>query len=150
MPQPNLTQNPVYLASYWGFGVSKQSKTPAAAWNYIQGITQKAPLVAYSAANNLPSPRRDIIATQQNDSTIGVFAYQALNAKSFWKIDATQTDTIFTQLIDDVTLHGVYPGCAEWRNAAGGQHAQPVTSYNLAMHTGFEKLMRLGAVAVLP
>jgi hypothetical protein len=47
-----------------------------------------------------------VIQAQQNDPTIGVFAYQALNAKSFWKIDAVQTDTIFTSLIDNVTLHG--------------------------------------------
>jgi multiple sugar transport system substrate-binding protein len=106
VPQPNLTQNPVYFASYWGFGVSKQSKQGAAAWNFINGITSESIDSAYTTANKLPSPRLDVIQAQQNDPTIGVFAYQALNAKSFWKIDAVQTDTIFTSLIDNVTLHG--------------------------------------------
>ncbi len=106
VPQPNLTQNPVYFASYWGFGVSKQSKQGADAWNFINSITQGASDSAYSTANKLPSPRLDVIQIQENDPTIGVFDYQALNAKSFWKVNAVQTDTIFSSLIDNVTLQG--------------------------------------------
>ena len=107
VPQPNLSQNPVDFASYWGFGVSKQSKDTADSWSFINAITQKTTLEAYYAGNPLPSPRRDIIQEQENDPNIGVFAYEALNAKSLWKKDTQKTDKIFTNLIDNVSIHGM-------------------------------------------
>lgn len=106
VPQPQLNQNLVNFANYWGLAVSKQSKNPNHAWNFIKTITTKESLKSYYERHHLPSSRRDIISEQTNDPEIGVFASANLTAKSFYKKDQAKVDQIISNMIDSVILRG--------------------------------------------
>ena len=51
-----------------------------------------------------PSARRDIIDLQKSDLSLGVFANQALSAKSWYQIDSSAVEAIFAEMIDNVNF----------------------------------------------
>jgi len=106
VPQPDKIQTLVNFANYWGFAVSKQTKNPNTAWNFIKTMTSKDVLKKYYAIHKLPAPRKDIINEQIGDPEIGVFASANLTAKSFYKKDQVKADNIFQSMIDDIILRG--------------------------------------------
>jgi ABC-type glycerol-3-phosphate transport system substrate-binding protein len=106
VPQPNLTQNPVNFANYWGQGVSKLSKNSDWAWDFVKFMATKNNLTSYYTRHKLPSSRRDIIADQSSDPIIGTFAYANLTAKSFYKKDQVKVDNIITSMISNVIVGG--------------------------------------------
>ena len=106
VPQPDGNIIPVNFANYWGFGVSKQSQNPNYGWDFIKSMATKSSLTSYYQRHNLPSSRRDIIASQISDPVIGTFALADLTAKSFYKKDADKIDAIISKMIDDVILRG--------------------------------------------
>ncbi len=106
VPQPDNIQTLVNFANYWGFAVSKQTKNPNTAWNFIKAMTSKNALKKYYEVNKMPSPRKDIINEQIGDPEIGVFASANLTAKSFYKKDQVKADGIFQTMIDDIILRG--------------------------------------------
>jgi ABC-type glycerol-3-phosphate transport system substrate-binding protein len=89
--------------------VSKQSKNPEVAWDFLKFITEKKSLETYYQLDNQPSSRKDIIASQITDPKIGIFAHANLTAKSFYKPDQAKMDIIFGQMIDNVVLKGIKP-----------------------------------------
>ena len=107
MPQPNLDQPAVNFANYWGEVVSKQSKAPNTAWNFLNFLTSKSSLDQYYTKNKVPSSRLDLISLQVGDPDIGVFANANLTAKSFYKPDQVKMDGIFGQMIDNVILNNM-------------------------------------------
>ncbi len=99
LPQVN-TSNAVNYANYWGLAVSKQSKNPGWAWDFIVNMTTQ-PQVAdqYSTITGQPPALRELISQKINDTTLGVFVKQALTARS-WNIpDENQTNSIFNDAI---------------------------------------------------
>jgi multiple sugar transport system substrate-binding protein len=112
VPQPNLTDPSVNFANYWGEAVSKQSKAPNTAWDFLTYLTSKDSLDQYYAKDKEPSSRNDLIALQIQDPDVGVFANANLTAKNFYKPDQAQMDNIFGEMIDNVILKGVSPQSA--------------------------------------
>lgn len=106
MPQPNLDDPQVNFANYWGEVVSKQSKHPTEAWNFLKTITGKEALDKYYAGHKVPSSRKDLIDLQASDPDIGVFAEGNLTAKTFYRPDQGKFDAIMAKTIDNVTLRG--------------------------------------------
>jgi multiple sugar transport system substrate-binding protein len=109
VPQPAEDVLKVNIANYWGESVSRNAKYPALAWDFLNFATQKQNLQKYYAKHNLPSSRKDILATQAQDTEIGVFADNALTAKSVYKKDANSFEGIFLKMIDDVILRNFTP-----------------------------------------
>ena len=107
VPQPNLDNPSVNFANYWGEVVSRQSKNPKVAWDFLNFITSKAELDKYYALHKQPASRKDLIELQAQDPDIGVFASANLTAKTFYKPDQVKMDDIFGRLIDNVILNGV-------------------------------------------
>jgi multiple sugar transport system substrate-binding protein len=105
IPQPEAGEDLVNYANYWGFAVSKQSKSPGPAWKFIASMTTKQNLAEYYARHPLPAVRKDMISDQV-DTDMGVFATANLTAKSFYKKDASKVDAIFVSLIEDISLRG--------------------------------------------
>ncbi len=89
-------------ANYWAVGVSAQSKFKEAAWQFVNYLGSRDGTIAYLQLVNRPSARRDIIDLQRNDPSLGVFAVQALSAKSWYQIDNNAVDQIFADMIDEV------------------------------------------------
>ncbi len=108
-PQPNLDNPNVNFANYWGEVVSKQSKNPDYAWDFIKFMSSKDSLDKYYAKHKQPSSRKDLISLQIQDPEIGVFADANLTAKSFYKPNQPKMDGIFAQVIDNVILNGIKP-----------------------------------------
>jgi len=107
VPQPNLDDPAVNFSNYWGEVVSKQSKNPSVAWDFLKFLSSKDSLDKYYAKNKQPASRKDLISLQIQDPDIGVFANANLTAKSFYKPDQAKMDAILAGMIDNVILKGV-------------------------------------------
>ena len=103
MPQVSSTDIKNY-ANYWGVGVSASSKSPNEAWKFVAYLASKEGAQSYLSATLRPSARRDLIELQRNDLDLGVFAVQALSARSWYQIDNIAIETIFADMIDDVNF----------------------------------------------
>ncbi|MBI2062497.1 MAG: extracellular solute-binding protein [Candidatus Yanofskybacteria bacterium] len=103
MPQVSSTDIKNY-ANYWGVGVSTGSKNPNEAWKFTAYLASKEGAQSYLSETLRPSARRDLIELQKNDLDLGVFAVQALSARSWYQIDNTAIESIFADMIDDVNF----------------------------------------------
>jgi len=103
MPQVSSTDVKNY-ANYWGVGVTANSKFSNEAWKFVAYLASKEGAQSYLSATLRPSARRDLIELQRNDLDIGVFAVQALSARSWYQIDNTAIESIFADMIDDVNF----------------------------------------------
>ncbi|HXV27296.1 MAG TPA: extracellular solute-binding protein [Candidatus Paceibacterota bacterium] len=102
-PQHNVADARTY-ASYFAVAVSRQTASPAAAWRFVRYLTAGDGTVTYLNASLRPSARRDLIDQQQHDTDLGVFARQALTARSWFQVDSTAIETIFADMIENVIL----------------------------------------------
>ena len=103
IPEPATDRKTTY-ADYWALGVALQSKHPNEAWQFIDYMTAGDGTVPYLNATARPSARRDLIDQQSSDPDIGVFAEQALTARSWFQIDNVAIGAIFADMIDAVNL----------------------------------------------
>ncbi len=108
-PVPQITSGStkVNYANYWAEGVSKQSKYPDLSWQFLKTITGKGPLQSYTSATKQIAPRLDLLEEQIADPQIGVFAENAISAKSFYKPDSAAMEKIFADMISEVTQRHV-------------------------------------------
>lgn len=109
VPQTSADAVQVNFANYWGEAVNKNSKNAAAAWDFLNFITSKTELSKYYQTHKLVASRKDILPDQFTDPEIGVYAQEALSAKSLYKKDADTFENIFTKMIDDVSARGLTP-----------------------------------------
>lgn len=99
LPQVN-TSNAVNYADYWGLAVSKQSKNPSWAWDFVVNMaTQPRIAEQYSSITGQPPALRELISQKINDPTLGIFAKQALTARSWNKPDENLANGIFNDAI---------------------------------------------------
>ena len=102
---PQITSGDVRTyANYWPLTVGKGSQHPYEAWQFVHFMTAGEGAGFYIAATGRPSARRDIIEQQKNDPIIGVFAQQALSARSWYQIDNLAIETIFADMIDAINF----------------------------------------------
>lgn len=92
------------FANYWGLAVSQASQYPTQAWQFVSYMTAGDGSVSYLNATGRPAARRDLLAQQKNNADLGVFATQALTARSWYQADPTAIETIFADMIDAVNL----------------------------------------------
>lgn len=107
MPQIDKNKTRINFANYWAEGVSKQTKNSDTAWKFLKFITNRDVLPKYYEVNKQVSSRIDILSDQIKDPEIGVFAENALSAKSFYKPDSDAIENIFIQTIEDVILRSI-------------------------------------------
>lgn len=105
-PMPQIAgsseSNRVTFAAYWPFAVANSSTAPAAAWQLVRFITDHDSAAALNAAAVTPPARKDSVVELQRDPDLGVFAEQALVARSWPRVDIGAIDTIFNAMIDDI------------------------------------------------
>lgn len=104
MPQVSSTDIKNY-ANYWGVSVPANSKFPNESWKFVAYLASREGAQSYLSASLRPSARRDLIDLQRSDLDLGVFAVQALSARSWYQIDNAAIETIFADMIDDVNFH---------------------------------------------
>lgn len=105
-PAPQLEGAPVKVnyANYWAATVSKQSKNSRQAWEFLVFLTSRPSATKYLIASDRPSARRDLIQQQQTDPDLGVFAQQALSARSWYQADNSAIEKIFAEMIENVNF----------------------------------------------
>ncbi len=91
------------IANYWFWTVSKRSKQQAHAWNFLNFLAQREQQETISALAKRPSPRRDVLAEQLRNESIGVFASQVLTSLTWYQgRDPRAMEQAFMTLMDRV------------------------------------------------
>ncbi len=109
VPQISPDVVKVNFANYWGEAVSNKSKNTDAAWDFLNFISSKDELSKYYKQHQLIGSRKDILQEQISDPVLGVFAENALTAKSVYKKDPNKFEAVFSNMIDDVAVRGLTP-----------------------------------------
>lgn len=103
MPQTKDTKQEINYARYVGWAVSKQSKWPTWAWDFIIYLTTDAQTVnTYLVKTGKPPAFRKLIEINLNDPNFGVFAKQALTARSWRQVDEEKIRGIFNSAVKKV------------------------------------------------
>lgn len=87
-------------ADYWGFSVYKNSPGKDAAWQFLRFLAQNNNSAYYTAIARRPGSQRSVIAAQQEDPEMKIFAEQALSAVSWVQRDDVVIRQVFTDMID--------------------------------------------------
>lgn len=113
-PQADLTET-VSLANYWALAASSKTKNLDVAWDFIIfAATDKNVASRYLTSTGRPPALRSLIDEHLNDIALGVFARQALTARSFYEGD----DEAFGAALDKairrvITGNSVYQALQE-------------------------------------
>jgi len=111
-PMPQLTNDPLYqvtYANYWTPAVTINSRYPNQAWEFIAYLASKEGALDYLSATRRPAARRDVIELQKDDQDLGVFATQALTARSWYQVDNVAIEGIFADMIERVIFNEASP-----------------------------------------
>lgn len=90
------------LASYFPLTVSRNSREPAKAWEFINLLASPGSLQDYHQKTHRPTSRKDMIEEQSLEAIFGVFARQASYAKSLPTIDDAAFKAIFEEAVNSV------------------------------------------------
>jgi multiple sugar transport system substrate-binding protein len=102
----------VNYANYWVEGVSKRTKYPDLAWDFVQFAANAERAKTYLAKIAKPTALRALVNSQLNDADLAVFASQVLTARSWYKgQNVAATEAAFNEMIDS-TLEGADPAKA--------------------------------------
>lgn len=104
------TEKRVTYASYFAETVSRNSKHPDVAWDFLIWLTNKKNLEHYYDELHKPTSRRDMIDDQKNDPIYGVFASQIGYSESFPILDYYLYKDLFAQVISNSNNNGVLQG----------------------------------------
>ncbi len=93
----------VNFTNYWVETVSRKTKAPNEAWDFLQFLAKAENVQKYLTKTKKPTALRSLIASQIEDIDLSVFASQTLTAKSWYRgIDAPATEKIFEEMIENV------------------------------------------------
>ena len=102
LPQLN-PEKPVNFADYWGLAVSEGSKNAAYGWDFIvYSLADQKTAEKYLEVSKRPPALRTLIQKFANDPDLGVFARQALTARSWPQPDNNKVKQIFSNMIESV------------------------------------------------
>jgi ABC-type glycerol-3-phosphate transport system substrate-binding protein len=105
---PDVSSNKrVAYANYFAETVSRNTKHPDIAWDFLIELTKKKNLDYYFNKTHKPTRRRDMIDDQKKDPLYGVFASQVGFAESFPILDYSIYKGLFTDVITKANLAGV-------------------------------------------
>lgn len=85
VPVPQINSyRPAVTANYWVNGVSRKSKNPDYAWDFLRFSTQPEVLKNYLTASRRPTPLKALIEEQKQDSQLEPFVSQLLFARNWY------------------------------------------------------------------
>lgn len=111
LPQQQL-QNPVTIAGYWGETVSKNSKHPNEAWDFIKFMSSRSNSNAFTRSTNTISARKDLSDTQSGRHYYGIIAGQISYSKTWYRKNTLEVENIFARMINNVITDSVPPKIA--------------------------------------
>lgn len=98
-------------ANYWLLSVAQSSENIEHAWDFIHFVTTKPDKAQkYLDKTRKPTALRSLIAAQQSDPEVSIFANQLLTAKSWYTgKNATLTENAFRDMIAQVAANKILP-----------------------------------------
>ena len=110
MPQPEGREKDIDYPDYLGLTVSRKSKFPNWAWDFVvYATTNKEAQETYYSRVKQPPALRVMISELENDPEMGVFARQALTARSWVRVDGEAVNQIFGEAIASVLSGQISP-----------------------------------------
>jgi multiple sugar transport system substrate-binding protein len=110
-PQALLDRNVrVALANTWLEGVSRKTKHPNEAWDFLQFATGAEQAAQYLAVTKKPAALRSLVEVQKNDPMLGAFAFQSLVSRSWYRgANANEMEASLRRAIAAVTNKTLAP-----------------------------------------
>lgn len=101
---PQIAGNPeINFANYWVETVSKKSKAPDAAWDFVQFMTTDERVKSYLAVAKKPAALRSLLKGQFDDLDLGAFATAVLTAKTWYHgLDSKIAESALNAMIEAV------------------------------------------------
>lgn len=89
--------------NYWAFAVSATSKNQDAAWRFLKFLgLRESQAKAYMDITRRPPVLRSLIEKTTGDLRLGIFARQALIARSWQQPDGSAVEAIFADMLDSI------------------------------------------------
>jgi multiple sugar transport system substrate-binding protein len=105
LPQIEGNQIEINFANYWVESVSKKSKHPDEAWDFVQFVTKEENAKLYLEKTKKPTALKSLIVSQSNLEDLGVFAEQILSAKSWYHGKSiSDTEQAIKEMIEMVII----------------------------------------------
>jgi len=109
-PQPKDNQKAISYASYYGYTISKQSKYANVAWDLLSHtLTVSRIAKQYTDTTHNPPALSELNRLYKDDASLGVFARQALIARSWAQADADVVRSAFSKAIEVVNANILTP-----------------------------------------
>lgn len=103
LPQIGGGTKKVNFANYWVEGVSKDTKYPDEAWDFIVYATSAEQVLSYLKETQKPTAIRSLINEQVEDEMLSPFVSQILTAESWYQgVDAKAMEAAFEELATEV------------------------------------------------
>lgn len=105
-PIPQIPGNPIKnYANYWVETVSKKSKHPNEAWDFLIFITKQEENAKFLSATKHPAAQKALLENQVEDEDLNASASQALTAVTWYKgYDALSAETFFKEMAEQFLL----------------------------------------------
>ncbi len=111
LPQ-NQPQNPITIANYWGETVSRTSKHPNEAWDFIRFASSARNQKQYAKATGRVAAHKDTYDTVGARFYYGSVVKQVDYSQSWYRKNSVAIEDIFARMIDSVVVSKVDPRTA--------------------------------------
>ena len=111
MPQLRL-QEPIVLANYFGETVSKTSKHPNEAWDFLRFMTSRQNQSAIAREIEAVSAHSGLLESSGSRRYYGAIAQQIPYSISWYRKNTPQIEEIFSRMINNVVKSGISPQIA--------------------------------------
>lgn len=101
-PQPVNVHTPAVYGSYYFPAVSKASKNPTAAWQFVMFLTREAGTDMFRIKTQRPPARRDLLNRKADFPELDPFYGQSLIAKGWLVPDEKPAQRLFEQAVEDI------------------------------------------------
>ena len=103
IPQPKAAKRPIAYPRYVGYTVSRQSRYADLAWEFIVTLATRQDVAReYLVKTKKPPALRALVNQYLGDPDLGVFARQALTARSWPQVDPEAIGRILSGAIESV------------------------------------------------
>ena len=106
LPQVRL-EEPINIANYWGETVSKNSKYPQVAWDFINYVSQKSNLRTYLNNTGHVSALNGMDDTYDSKPYLAPIYNQIKISKSWYRNNSQGVEVIFAKMVNNILHHSI-------------------------------------------
>jgi len=103
LPQASL-DSPKVIANYWGETVSRNSKYPDVAWDFVRFMATARNNSRYAQSSHRVPARKDLQESYWDKTYYGAVAQQISYSKSWYRQNTTKIESVFADMVRKV-LH---------------------------------------------